>query len=71
MKIGLKEWIIDILGGILMIVAIVLISMNKIDTKTFLIMLCAGLLMVSLTVKKITSLGVSALGKYFKKKFGS
>ena len=71
MKIGLKEWIIDTLGAILIIVAIVLITMKLIETKQFLIMLGSGILMVSLTVKKITSLGVSALGKIIKKKFGS
>jgi hypothetical protein len=70
MKIGLKEWIIDILGGILIIVAIVLVAMKQIDTKTFLIMLVSGILMVSWTVKKFSSFGFSTLKKYFNKKLG-
>jgi len=71
MKIGLKEWIFDILGCILMIIAIVLFALKEIDAKTFGIMLGSGILMVAWTVKKIGSFGFSTLKKYFNKKFGS
>ena len=70
MKIGLKEWIFDILGSILMVIAIVLFALKKIDGRAFVIMLVSGGVMVAWTVKKISSLGLSTLKSYIKKKLG-
>jgi len=71
MKIGLKEWIFDVLGCILMIVAIILFALKEIDAKTFGIMLGSGILMVAWTAKKLGSFGFTTLSKIVKKKFGS
>lgn len=70
MKMTIKEWVLDILGVILILLAFYkeFFTEAGMETKQFVIMIVLGGVMIAWTAKKMGSFGFSVLKKYFNKK---